>query len=374
MASSKRDYYEILSVTRTVTSDELKKAYRKAALAHHPDRNPGDKKAEDKFKEATEAYQVLSDASKRKLYDQYGHDAVNGQGGMGGGFSSGGFEDVFEGIFEDFFGGGSSRSHNRSHRGSDLQYELEITFEEAYFGTEQTLDLRREEACATCHGDGAKPGTARKTCGTCQGSGKVLASSGFFSVARTCGRCHGLGSTIEQPCNTCRGAGRVTVDRKIQAKIPAGVDTGIRLRVSGEGEAGYRGGPRGDLYVDIHVQSHEIFSRNETHILCDAPISFVQAALGAEIEVPTMVGPHSLKIPAGTQSGKVFKIKGKGFASVRGEGIGDQEVRVIVETPAHLSDKQKELLKEFASLSGEKVNPLSASFVRKVKNIFSKQG
>ncbi len=370
MPSRKQDYYELLGVSRSADAEEIKKAYRKAALAHHPDRNPGDKKAEEKFKEATEAYQVLTNPQKRQLYDQYGHEGLNAQGGMGG-FSASGFEDVFEGIFEDFFGGGTSRGRARARQGSDLQYELEVSFAEAVFGAGKTIQLRREESCGTCQGEGAKPGTSRKTCSTCRGSGKVLSSSGFFSISRACGRCNGEGAFIEYPCTSCRGSGRVAADRKIELKVPAGVDNGLRLRISGEGEAGFRGGPRGDLYVDIHVQPHEFFRREGHTIQCEVPVSFVQAALGDEIETPTLWGPTLLKIPAGTQTGKTFRLKGKGVASLRGDAVGDQEVKIVVETPTHLSERQKELLKEFAGISGDKINPISFSFMEKAKKLFS---
>ena len=373
MSSRKHDYYEVLGLSRSADTDEIKKAYRKAALAHHPDRNPGDKKAEDKFKEATEAYGVLSDPRKRQLYDQYGHDGLNSQG-MGSGFSASGFEDVFEGIFEDFFGGGGPgrRQGARARQGSDLQYDFEISFNEAVFGAEKTVELRREETCGACRGEGAKPGTSKKTCSGCHGSGKILTSSGFFSVSRACPRCHGEGEMIEHARTACRGSGRVLSDRKIQLKIPPGVNDGVRLRMTGEGEAGLRGGPRGDLYVDLHVKPHEFFKRDGQNIQCEVPISFAQAALGDEIDVPTLTGSHKMKIPAGTQTGKLFRLKGKGVASLRGEGIGDQEVTVIVETPSHLSDKQKDLLREFESLSGEKAHPMASSFFEKAKKIFTK--
>jgi molecular chaperone DnaJ len=367
--ATKRDYYEILSITRNADGEEIKKAYRKCALQHHPDRNPGDKKAEDKFKEATEAYSVLSDAEKRRLYDQFGHEGLSGQNF--GGFSGAGFGDIFEDIFEDFFGSaGAGRRHARAQRGSDLATAVEITFEEAAFGVEKTIDVRRDENCADCKGEGAKAGTQRKTCSTCRGSGQVMASSGFFSISRACPKCHGQGSTIEHPCPACHGSGRVPVSRKIQAKIPAGVDTGIRLRMPGEGESGSRGGPRGDLYIEIHVTPHEIFTREEDDLICQVPISMVQAALGCEIEVPTLKGMASLKIPAGTQTGKSFRLKGKGFPSLRGAGMGDEEVRITVETPSKLSEKQAELLKQFAAASGEKVNPMSAGFLSKMKKMF----
>ncbi len=375
MAQHKRDYYEILGVSRSAAVEDIKKAYRQCALLHHPDRNPGDKKSEEKFKEATEAYQVLADPKKRQIYDQVGHEGLASQGGGWGaasGFSAAGFGDIFEDIFEDFFGGGSSRRRERSQRGSDLRYELEISFVEAAFGVEKEIEIQREEACSTCKGDGAKPGTSRSACPTCHGSGQILASSGFFSISRPCHRCQGQGSFIEHPCAACRGKGRVAAAREIKVKIPAGIENESRLRVSGEGEAGLRGGPRGDLYVDVTVSPHEFFARRGNDILCVAPIHFVQAALGAEIEVPTLTGTATLKIPAGTQTGRAFKLKGKGIASVRGDGIGDEEVKIVVETPTHLSDKQKEILKQFAALGGEKTNPISNSFVQKLRQLFSK--
>lgn len=369
MPQNKKDYYEILGIVKNAAPEEIKKAYRKCALEHHPDRNPGNKKAEEKFKEATEAYQILSDPQKRQLYDQYGHEGLNAGGA---GFSgASGFGDIFEDIFEDFFGRRGARSQQRPQRGSDLQYRMDILFNEAVFGVEKNIEIPREESCTSCKGDGAKPGTSRQACPTCHGSGEVLASSGFFSIARPCSRCHGHGSFVEHPCGVCRGSGRVSVQRKIQVKIPPGVDNGLRLRISGEGEGGVRGGPRGDLYVDLHVEPHEIFSREGNNVLCELPVSFVQAALGAEIEVPTLTGAAPLKVPAGTQTGKIFRLKGKGIASLNGQGIGDEEIKVIVETPTHLSDKQKELLKQFAALSGEKANPISNSFVEKAKKLFS---
>ena len=370
--ASKRDYYEILSVTRNASGEDIKKAYRKCALAFHPDRNPGDKKSEEKFKEATEAYQVLSAPDKRRRYDQFGHAGME-SGGMGSsGFSATGFADIFEDIFEDFFGGGTtSRQRTRAQKGNDLAVLLEITFEEAAFGVEKPLDLNLEESCTVCSGNGAKPGTTPKTCATCRGSGQVMASSGFFSISRSCPHCHGRGSVIEQPCATCQGTGRVSAMKKIKAKVPAGVDTGNRLRIPGAGEAGHHGGPHGDLYVEIRVSPHEIFSREGDNIICEVPISMVQAALGCEIEAPTLTGPAKLKVPAGTQHGRLFKLKGKGFPSLRGAGLGDEEIRILVETPSHLSDKQTELLKQFAELSGEKVNPATRTFMNKVKKIFS---
>lgn len=366
--ASKKDYYDILSVPRNASAEDVKKAYRQSAMKYHPDRNPGDKKAEDKFKEATEAYQVLSDPGKRQVYDQYGHAGLNNAGG----FSSAGFGDIFEDIFEDFFGGNTGRRQNRAHKGGDLGVAVELTFEEAAFGVEKELQIRREETCTTCKGEGARPGTQRKNCSTCHGSGQVLASSGFFSISRACPKCHGQGSVIEDPCGDCRGTGRTAADRKIHVKIPGGVDTGIRLRMPGEGEAGHRGGPRGDLYVEVHLKEHEIFTREGDDLVLECPISMVQAALGLELEVPTLSGRASLKVPAGTQNGKSFRLKGKGFPSVRGHGHGDEEVRIRVETPTQLSDKQAALLREFAAATGEKVSPETSSFMKKVKKMFEK--
>ena len=369
--ASKRDYYEVLSVTRNASAEDVKKAYRQSAMKHHPDRNPGNQKAEEMFKEATEAYQVLSDPRKKQVYDQYGHAGLDSSGASG--FSSAGFGDIFEDIFEDFFGGATGRRQSRAQKGGDLGVAVEISFEESAFGVEKTLNVRREESCSTCKGEGSKPGTEKKNCSTCHGSGQVLASSGFFSISRPCPKCHGQGSVIEHPCSSCRGSGRVLADRKIQAKVPGGVSTGLRLRMPGEGEAGHRGGPRGDLYVEIHVKPHEIFTREDDDIICEVPISMAQAALGCEIEVPTLAGPAGLKIPAGTQNGRSFKLKGKGFPSLRGHGLGDEEIRVIVETPTQLTEKQAALLRQFAESTGEKVNPLSTSFLDKVKKALPKK-
>lgn len=369
--ATKRDYYEILSIPRNAPEDEIKKAYRKCALQWHPDRNPGNKKAEENFKEATQAYQVLADPQKRKLYDQFGHEGLNSGGFNPSGFSSAGFGDIFEDIFEDFFsaGGGGPR-RRRAQKGSDLGVALEVSFEEAASGVERSIDIQREETCSHCSGEGAEPGTEKNTCATCRGTGQVLASSGFFSISRSCPKCHGQGTVIEYPCLECHGSGRRLAKRKIQTKIPAGVDTGVRMRIPGEGEAGHRGGSRGDLYVEIHVKPHEIFTREGDDLVCVVPVSMALAALGGQIQVPTLKGTTALKIPAGTQSGKSFKLKGKGFHSLRGHGTGDEEVRIQVETPTHLSDEQIELLKSFAELSGEKVNPQTATFINKVKKIF----
>ncbi|MCG3175546.1 MAG: Chaperone protein DnaJ [Candidatus Omnitrophica bacterium] len=371
MAPTKRDHYEVLGVSRQATPEEIKSAYRKSALQHHPDRNPGDKKAEEKFKEATEAYQVLSDADKRQRYDRYGHAGVDG-GSAQEGFTGAGFSDVFEDIFEDFFGGSSAGRRNRAQRGADLRTDVTLEFMEAALGIERDVPVRREEVCGSCKGEGAKPGTASRKCATCQGAGQVLASSGFFSVARTCPRCHGQGTFIDDPCADCRGAGRVAVSRKIHLKIPAGVDDGMRLRLSGEGEAGHRGGPRGDLYVDLRVKPHEIFKREGDTLIVEMPIGLVQAALGCEVQVPTLAGTASLKVPAGTQHGRSFRLKGKGLPSPSGKGIGDEEVRILIETPAHLNEKQKDLLRQFAASGQDKVQPGATGFMDKVRELFSK--
>lgn len=371
MTPSKRDYYEVLGVSRTASGEDVKKAYRKCALQYHPDRNPNDKKAEEHFKEATEAYQVLADQKKRALYDQYGHAGLEGMGQAGAAGFGGGFSDIFEDIFEDFFGGSSARSHSRARKGSDLAMELEVTFQEAFTGVEKSVSVGREESCGACRGEGARSGTAPSVCPTCHGAGQVMASSGFFSLSRTCPRCRGEGRFIEHPCASCRGTGRARVARKIQVKVPAGVDGGMRLRMTGEGEAGHRGGPRGDLYIEIAVKPHDIFRREGSEVVCDIPVSMVQAALGDEIDVPTLSGTDKLKIPAGTQTGTAFRLKGRGFPSLNGGPAGDQEVRVVVETPTHLKDKQKELLRQFADLGGEKTSPAAATFVDKVKKLFN---
>ncbi|MSP39218.1 MAG: molecular chaperone DnaJ [Deltaproteobacteria bacterium] len=359
--STKRDYYELLGVGRSATEDEIKKAYRKSALQYHPDRNPGDKQAEEKFKEVSEAYSVLSDAQKRAQYDQYGHAAFGDSGPF-----AGGFEDVFGDIFGEFFGGGGRRGRGR---GEDLRYNLTLKFEEAVAGAEKKIKIPRHGACETCHGNGAKPGTAPQTCPTCRGRGQVNFQQGFFSVSRTCNQCHGQGSVIKEACASCGGAGRVRSMHTLSVKIPAGVDNGSRLKLRGEGEAAPAGGAPGDLYVVTQVESHPIFIRENLDIICDVPISFVQAALGAEIDVPTLDGKVKMKIPGGTQSGKVFRMKGKGVKDVQGYQMGDQHVRVTVETPTHLTAKQKELLKEFATL-GEDGNPLAKGFFDKMKELF----
>ncbi len=369
--NAKKDYYDLLGVGRNANDDELKKAYRQLALKFHPDKNPGDKQAEEKFKEVSEAYQVLADPEKRAQYDQFGHAAFDGGSPFGAGFDfSSGFEDIFGDIFGDFFGSGTGRRRARSQRGEDLRYNLDISFEEAAFGTEKKIKIPRHSNCETCKGSGSKPGTSPRTCSTCHGRGQVSFQQGFFSVSRTCSQCRGQGTIIGDPCPTCKGAGKVRKFHTLGVKIPGGVDTGSLLKLRGEGESGSLGGPSGDLYVAINVQPHPIFVRDGLEIVCEVPISFHQAALGAEIEVPTLHGKVKLKVPYGTQSGKVFRLKGKGLKEVHSYHQGDQHVRVSIETPTHLTARQKELLKEFAALGGEEIHPLSKGFFEKVKEIF----
>jgi len=368
--ANKADYYELLGVNRTVTAEELKKAYRQAALRYHPDRNPGDKAAEEKFKELSEAYQVLSDPEKRAPYDRYGHAAFE-QGGAGfsNGFDFSNFEDIFGDIFGDFFGGTRGGRHG-GQRGEDLSYNLEISFEEAAFGTEKTISIPRMAVCETCNGKGNKPGTSPKTCSACRGSGQVRFQQGFFTIARTCNQCGGQGSVVTDPCTFCRGTGTVRKTSTLQVKIPAGVDSGARLKLRSEGDASPAGGSPGSLYLLLHVREHPLFTRQGADVVCEIPISFPQAALGAEIEVPTLEGKIKMKMPPGTQSGKSFRMRGKGIVTLRGSGRGDQLVRVIVETPRQLSPKQRALLEEFARLDGEDVHPMSKGFFEKVKELF----
>jgi molecular chaperone DnaJ len=366
----KRDYYEILGVSRDATEDELKKAYRKLAVKFHPDKNPDDRRAaEERFKEIAEAYQVLCDAERRGLYDRFGHAAFEQGGGAGFDFNAG-FEDIIGDLFGDFFGTGRSRGgRSRSRRGQDLRYDLEITFEEAAFGCEKTIAVPRLATCETCGGSGAKPGTQPKQCPQCRGSGQVRFQQGFFSIAKTCGHCNGQGQVISSPCAACGGGGVQRKTNQLSVRIPAGVDNGSRLKLRGEGESGGGNGTPGDLYVALRVREHPLFVREGVDVVCDVPISFAQAALGSEVDVPTLEGPSRVKVPAGTQSGQVFRLKGRGITDLNGYGRGDEIVRIVVETPRRLSARQRELLEEFARLSGEEVHPLSRSFLEKVKSM-----
>ncbi|GAW93450.1 molecular chaperone DnaJ [Calderihabitans maritimus] len=380
---SKRDYYEVLGVSRNASQEEIKKAYRRLARKYHPDVNPGDKEAEAKFKEVKEAYEVLSDPEKRARYDQFGHagteGGANGFGGFGGfeGFGGGADFGGFDDIFDMFFGRGfGTRSRRKApQKGADLEVEMEISFEEAAFGTEKDVEVPRRETCPACHGSGAEPGTTPLRCKACNGTGQIRVSQqtpfGHFESIRTCHQCHGQGTVITTPCRRCGGEGQIRRTRKIQVKIPPGVDTGNRLRVAGEGEAGVYGGPPGDLYVYIKVKPHEIFTRDGYDIYCEVPISFAQAALGDEIEVPTLNGKAKLKIPEGTQSGTTFRLKGRGIPYVRGGGRGDQHVKVQVVTPVNLTEKQKELLRQLeASLSGKNLQGRERGFFEKVRDAF----
>jgi molecular chaperone DnaJ len=373
---TKRDYYEVLGVERSVGEEEIKKAYRKLAVKYHPDKNPGDKTAEEKFKELGEAYEVLCDAQKRAAYDQYGHAAFDRRAAGFG--RAGGFHDPFEvfrevfgggSIFEDLFGG-SQRDPSQPQRGDDLRYDLELSFEEAAHGCEKEITVTKPERCDICQGSGAEAGSRARTCPTCGGRGQVITSRGIFSIAQTCPNCQGAGRVIDKPCKACRGNGRRERTSKITLRIPAGVDTGSRLRSSGNGEAGWRGGPSGDLYVILHVRPHEIFQRDGDDLLCEVPVSFVQAALGDEIEVPTLEGKASIKVPAGTQPGTMFRLKGKGVKNIQGYGHGDLHVRIAVEVPTQLSAAQKAKLQEFAQLCNGKESPLSQGFFEKAKKLF----
>ncbi|MEJ2674950.1 MAG: molecular chaperone DnaJ [Acidihalobacter sp.] len=365
---SKRDYYEVLGVERTATDAELKKAYRRLAMKYHPDRNPDDEEAMEHFKEAKEAYEVLSDAQKRAAYDQFGHAGVDpGAAGGGAGFGGAGFGDIF-----DIFGGGRG-GRERAYRGSDLQYNLDLTLEEAVFGTEVQIRVPTVVACETCGGSGAKPGTSPQTCSTCGGVGQVRIQQGFFSVQQTCPRCHGSGQVISDPCAACHGEGRVRESKTLSVKVPAGVDTGDRIRLAGEGEAGVNGGPAGDLYVQIRVKPHKIFTRQGDDLQCDVPISFATAALGGEIDVPTLGGRAKLKIPAETQSNRQFRLRGKGIKPVRGGPEGDLLCRVSVETPVNLTREQKEMLQSFEDSlrsGGKRHNPQAHGWLDGVKGFF----
>ncbi len=363
---SKQDYYETLGVARTASDADIKKAYRRLAMKYHPDRTKGDKGAEEKFKAASAAYEVLSDAQKRRAYDQYGHAGVDPSHGHPGG--AGGFGDMFSDIFSDIFGAAAGGGRSRGPaRGSDLRYNLELSLEEAVHGSNVTIKVPTYAACKTCHGSGASPGSKPKTCDRCHGQGQIRMQQGFFSLQQTCPSCHGEGHIITDPCRPCRGQGRIQEEKKLHVKIPPGVDNGDRIRLNGEGEAAPHGGIAGDLYVEVHLREHPIFHREAENLYCEVPISFVTAALGGELEVPTLSGRVKLRIPSETQTGKIFKIPGKGVTSVRGNRPGDLMCRVMVETPVDLSRKQKELLQEFAKETDEKNSPRVSNWFTRVK-------
>lgn len=373
-----RDYYEVLGVARDAGEDEIKKAYRKLALKYHPDKNPGDKTAEESFKELGQAYEVLSEPEKRAAYDRYGHAAFDPRArasAAGSGFHDPFdiFREVFGGsggsIFETFFGG-ERQDPSRPQRGQDLRYDLEITLEEAARGCERDISLRRLEPCEACSGSGGESGSRLKTCATCGGHGQVVVARGFISIRQTCPHCEGAGRVMEKPCRPCQGTGQTERPAKVKIRIPAGVDTGTRLRSTGNGEAGHRGGPRGDLYVFLHVKPHEIFQREGADLLCEVPISFVQAALGGDIDVPTLNGKAQIKIPVGTQNGAIFRLRGRGLPGLQSAGIGDLHVRVTVEVPTRLNSEQKAKLQEFAALCGADVNPMAKGFFDKARKFF----
>ncbi len=389
--SAKRDYYEVLEVERGASAEDIKKSYRKLAVKYHPDKNPGDKAAEEKFKELGEAYEALSDPQKRGAYDQFGHAAFDprmraGAGGAGQRGSAGGFHDPFDifrevfaggggggSIFEELFSDGQQRNPTGPRRGSDLRYDLELDFEEAVLGCEKEITIAKLDQCDSCHGAGGEKGSSIKPCGTCGGRGQIVRSRGIFSVAQTCPDCDGAGQKIDKPCRTCRGTGRRERSSKIKLKIPPGVDNGARLRSAGNGESGVRGGPAGDLYVVLHVREHGLFSRDGDDLICEVPISFTQAALGADIEVPTMAGRTTVRMPSGTQHGTVFRIRGKGVANIQGHGTGDLLVRMQVEVPTKLSAEQRAKLVEFAELcKDDNVHDDATGFFTKAKGFFKK--
>jgi len=375
---SKRDFYEVLGVEKGVSDADLKKAYRRLAMKHHPDRNPDDEEAEAKFKEAKEAYEILADAQKRAAYDQYGHAGVDNSAGMGGGGGPGGFGDIFGDVFGDIFGGGrQGGGRSGVYRGADMRYELALNLEEAVMGHSAEISFSSLKNCDTCHGDGAKPGTEKSQCTTCGGIGQVRRQQAFFSVQQTCPSCRGEGRSIDEPCDECHGQGRVQQHRTLAVKVPAGVDTGDRIRLSGEGEAGQNGGPSGDLFVEIRVRPHAVFDRDGADLSCEVPLAFTTAALGGETKVPTLEGEVNLKIPAGTQSGRVFRLRGKGVKPVRGGGPGDLYCRVDAETPTNLTKDQQGILKQFAdSLTegGDRHSPRRKTWKDSVKRFFDDIG
>src|SRR5438132_4754618 len=378
MAAKKRDYYEVLGLARNASEEEVKRAYRKLAVQFHPDKNPDDPHAEEKFKELGEAYDVLMDPDKRAAYDRFGHAAF-AQGGAGFG---GGFHDPFEifrevfgggfggGIFETFFGGGPGTRTDDRRRGSDLRYDMEIKLEEAAFGAEKTIEIEKLDTCDKCHGSGAELGSRKTSCPTCGGRGQVISSRGFFHISQTCPRCHGAGEIIEKPCQKCRGEGRVEKLSRIKLQIPAGIREGTRVRSLGNGEAGIGGGPPGDLYVVIHLKEHKIFQRESDDLYCEVPIPFPVAALGGEIDVPTLEGKAHLKVPVGTQSAQMFKLRGNGIVNVNSRGHGDLFARLIVEVPSRLNAEQRRKLEEFAALCGEESTPMRKSFFERAKEFF----
>ena len=369
-----KDYYEVLGVNRNASSDEIKKAYRKLAVKYHPDKNPGDQKAEEKFKEASEAYEVLSDDKKRQQYDTFGHDAFK-QNRRGGGAGATDpfdiFSEVFGGgsIFDSFFGGGG-RTAGGARAGADLRYDMQIDFEDAVFGADKQIEIPKSVTCDRCEGEGCEPGSSRSRCPNCHGTGQVTMAQGFFSVRQTCPYCRGTGEHIEDKCRQCGGEGRVQQRKNIQIHIPAGVDTGSRLRVAREGEAGTRGGPTGDLYVILHVRKHDLFEREGDNLICEVPIPFTTAALGGMVKVPTVSGTAEVKVPAGTQNGRTFRLRGKGVPSLRGHGRGDQLVRVFVEVPTKLSKDQKERLNAFAEACNDDSYPRLKAFLDKARKFF----
>ncbi len=376
---AKRDYYQVLDVPKTASEADIKKAYRRLAMKFHPDRNPDDHEAEEKFKEAKEAYETLTDAQKRAAYDQFGHAGVDGmRGGGGGGFDPrDAFGDIFGDVFGDIFGGGRRGGRSQVFRGADLRYELELDLEQAVFGDTASVEFTTLAECDECAGNGAAKGSKPTTCETCHGAGQVRMQQGFFTVQQSCPRCHGRGQVVNDPCGKCRGQGRMRKQKTLSVKVPAGVDTGDRIRLSGEGEAGRNGGPTGDLYVEVRVREHAIFERDGAHLSCEVPVSFARAALGGSIEVPTLDGTATIKVPPETQSGRVFRLREKGIRPVRGGTTGDLFCRVVVETPVHLTREQKDLLQKFeASLQkdGKRHHPREETWLDGVKRFFTSLG
>jgi molecular chaperone DnaJ len=373
--AKKRDFYEVLGINRDASDEDIKKSYRKLAMKYHPDRNPDNPKSEEQFKEAKEAYEILSDTKKRGAYDQYGHAGVDPQAGAGGA-GMGGFADAFGDIFGDIFGQGRGGQGGRSNvfRGSDLRYNLEVSLEDAARGTETKIRIPTMAECEPCSGTGAKKGSQPKTCPTCAGHGQVRMQQGFFSIQQTCPKCHGTGKYIPDPCTSCQGTGRIKQHQTHSIKIPSGIDEGDRIRVTGQGEAGVNGGPSGDLYIQVHLKPHDVFKRDHDDLHCEMPISISTAALGGEIEIPTLDGGARLKIPAETQTGKIFRLRGKGIKGIRSVGPGDLHCHVVVETPVKLTDRQRELLAEFEEISkgnAQLHNPKSQGWMDKVKDFFS---